>query len=162
MPRWFRWSPPLVLVVAATIGCAEPRLDPYGTGGNGGGDTGSTSSGDGGTSDDDDCPSPNPCILGLAGAFLEDTTAGDVIELQVSFTDAEGDVDGGALVYAMTEDETSTQSFETTIDGTSAWIVGTNIVTRVGPVKTASSYEIQIVVQDVAGNQSDAGELVVP
>lgn len=159
---WFRRSPPLLLIAAGMMGCADPRLDPYGVGGNGGSDTGSSTSGDGGSTDEDDCPSPNPCILGLAGAFLEDTETGDVIELQVSFTDADGDVDGGMLIYALTEDGTSTQSFETTIDGASAWIVGTNVVTRVGPVKTASSYEIQIVVQDAAGNQSDAGELVVP
>jgi hypothetical protein len=161
MPTSGRWTSAPALVALGLCACGEPRLDPFGTGA---GDTGSSggtvdTGGDGGS---DECPGPSPCIIGLAGAFIEDTATGDVIELQVSYVDPEDDVQGGLLIFALTEDEEATQSFEAAIDGVDAWIVGANIVTRVGPVKTASTYEVHVVVQDLAGNQSDTGELVVP
>ncbi|MCK6503700.1 hypothetical protein L6R53_09925 [Myxococcota bacterium] len=155
----------LVPLLALTLSaCAPPEDDVFG-GGGGGGDGGS---GDGGTDDTgtwvDDGVSP--VIDAVTAEFYTPPNYDTVLQVYIWWTDAQGDVDGGKVDYGIQGSDGSNLSGTLDITGTEARldddVEGTPVYFWVAGIDTGLSYEVEVELQDAAGNRSQSATATTP
>ncbi len=145
------------VLAAIAIGCGEPYTDNVHIGGEkydyssdstGGGSDGSA-----------------PEITGLSVVLDENPGTGFILELTVSYTDADDDVvsatageAGGTIEITVTEDGTELDPLQAEVGGSEAPVDADSgdIITVVTNIDDQSSYDVSVVLIDMAGNESAA------
>ena len=143
---------------AALAGCASEEGGTFGSGGSsydyGSDDTATSGGDDTGSESNPDAP----VITAMRAGFEDYPNIGFLLEIGISYTDANDDVDGGQLILGF-EDEASGDGseFTTDIGGEFAYIDSSGeIILAVDGVDSGLDYTVTAVIRDVAGNSSGA------
>lgn len=148
--------PLLVLPLAACTAEDDPVFGGGGGGGDGGDDDGGSVD-DTGTWVDDGV---SPVISDVTAEFYSPPNYDTVLQVYIWWTDAQGDVDGGKVDYELLGSDGASLSGTLDITGTEARLDddldGTPVYFWVAGIDTGLSYEVEVRLQDAAGNSSQA------
>ena len=146
---------PLILGLGLILGCNRNTSATLGGGGGAGGG--------GGT----DVTTPSsvsgavPQIVNVSAGFENYPSYGWVIEVKIDFSDEDDDLEGG-MVYLDIEDQFDEfEEFDLRINGQDAYIDDGQIIFAIQDVSTGSSYTLDLVIEDAAGNMSETWQEVI-
>ena len=102
-----------------------------------------------------------PVITEFRAAFEYYPTIGWVMEASIGYSDQDGDVSGGFVHLTMNEEGGEEFEQVVPIDGQSAFIEKASVNFAVDQVDTDLSYDLEVYLEDEAGNASDVAQTVV-
>jgi hypothetical protein len=154
-----------IYLLGLALGCQANEWAPtFGAGGSQenaseGGDEGSwlDTAEDWGESDEEFAP----VITEFRAAFEYYPTIGWVMEVSVGYSDQDGDLSGGFVHLTMKEEGGEDFEQVVPIDGQSAFIEKASVNFAVDQVDTDLSYDLEVYLEDEAGNASDVAQTVV-
>ncbi len=144
-----------ILLAGLLFACeAEPER-PFGGGvaGDGGGDD-SGDGGDGGTVDD----GMSPMITSVEAEFYTPPNFETVLQVYIYWSDPQEDLKGGSVVYSIKGSDGANDEGALPIGGSDArmdnTIEGSPIFFWVAGVDTSADYEVDVMLKDMSGNDS--------
>lgn len=145
-----------ILLAGLLLACeAEPER-PFGGGVAGdGGDEDSGSGGDGGGTVDDGV---SPLITSVEADFYTPPNFDTVLQVYIYWSDPQEDIKGGSVIYSITGSDGAKDDGALPIGGSEArmdnTIEGSPVFFWVVGVDTSADYEVDVMLKDMSGNDS--------
>jgi hypothetical protein len=145
-----------VLLAGLLLGCEAEPDRPFGGGvaGDGGGeDSGATGDG-GGTVDD----GVSPVITSVVAEFYTPPNFETVLQVYIYWTDPQEDIKGGSVIYSIRGSDGASDEGALPIGGSEArmddTVEGSPVFFWVAGVDTSADYEVDVMLKDMSGNDS--------
>ena len=110
--------------------------------------------------DDEVIPTDAPQITSVSGFFTTYQGVGDIVEIHISYVDAQDDLLDGIL-YLSYSTSGESNSYQIPIDGAQALLDDGEVIVLFTDVNTSLEYVFTVQLEDVAGNQSEQEDVTV-